>query len=48
MTKRMFEAQLPAASKDSLVLICGPDPLINDTVKPILVSDTVLAPRPDT
>ncbi len=38
MTKALFENRLPPVSHDALVLVCGPDPLINDMVKPALVS----------
>jgi nitrate reductase (NAD(P)H) len=36
MSKSMFEGRLPDPSKGALVMVCGPDPLVNHTVKPIL------------
>lgn len=38
MTREMYEKHLPPPSDDGLVLICGPDAMINQTAKPLLVS----------
>lgn len=37
MTRAMYDAHLPTPSEDALVLICGPDAMINQTAKPLLV-----------
>ncbi|GAA5887933.1 hypothetical protein JCM6882_000807 [Rhodosporidiobolus microsporus] len=34
ITKAMLEQHLPPPGDDSLVLFCGPDPMLNDIVKP--------------
>jgi NAD(P)H-flavin reductase len=34
----MYEKHLPTPSDDALVLICGPEAMINQTAKPLLVS----------
>ena len=38
MSRSMYEAHLPTPSEDALVLICGPEAMINQTAKPLLVS----------
>lgn len=38
MTHSMYEKHLPKPSDDALVLICGPEAMINQTAKPLLVS----------
>lgn len=44
MSRSMYEAHLPTPSEDALVLICGPDAMINQTAKPLLVSRIGLSP----
>lgn len=34
ITKEMLKTHLPEPDDDALILICGPDPMINDLVKP--------------
>ena len=38
MTAEMLSQHLPPPSDDALLMVCGPDGLINETVKPGLVS----------